>query len=142
MNASLIIGSALTPVVMMSGVALLILSMGTRFGRVMDRTRIIHDRIRNLGGDGASALERELSVLMQRCRLMRTAVLSACCSVLCVAITVATLFCEALFGFDAAPLSLSLFALASIALVVSVSFLIADVHASLKPMLIEIEARA
>ncbi|MGE3276554.1 MAG: DUF2721 domain-containing protein [Vicinamibacterales bacterium] len=88
------------PVILISGVGLLILSMTNRFGRVIDRSRLLAVELRTAEGPAREAALAQLRVLSHRARLTRLAIFLAVLSVLFAAVLVITLFMQALVGWD------------------------------------------
>lgn len=89
---------ALGPVVLVSGIGLLLLVLTNRLARIVDRTRVLRDEAHDPGTAEVAAIRAELGILMRRSRLILFAVF---CSVLCilfVALLVTVLFLGALAG--------------------------------------------
>lgn len=89
---------ALGPVVLVSGVGLLLLVLTNRLARIVDRTRALRGEVHDPGTEAVAAIRAELGILMRRSRLILFAVF---CSVLCilfVALLVTVLFLGALAG--------------------------------------------
>lgn len=89
---------ALGPVVLISGIGLLLLVLTNRLARIVDRTRVLRGEAHDPGAGGIAAIRAELRILMQRSQLILFAVF---CSVLCilfVALLVTVLFLGALAG--------------------------------------------
>ena len=135
-----ILQTAVGPVILISGVGLLLLTMTNRLGRIIDRARGLADRI-VAAPTGAHARERaQLEVLWQRARLIRTAIALASSSALCAALLVVLIFVTALFGFDDARLLGALFAASLAALVASLVVFLRDVDRSLAALKLELDA--
>jgi hypothetical protein len=89
---------ALGPVVLVSGIGLLLLVLTNRLARIVDRTRVLRGEVHDPGTEAVAAIRAELGILMRRSRLILFAVF---CSVLCilfVALLVTVLFLGALAG--------------------------------------------
>ena len=92
--------TAIGPVILISGVGLLLLSMTNRLGRVIDRARILREA---LASDDAAMRERalaQLPILWSRADRIRKAIIYSTVSVFFAALLIITVFIAALFGFD------------------------------------------
>jgi hypothetical protein len=125
---------SITPVALVSGVGLLLLSMTNRLGRVIDRSR-------ELGRAVAGApLERsadrlgadELRILFRRARLLQVAIAGIATSVFLAALMVVTLFAMTLAGASLGWLVLGLFAVCLAALILSIACFLGDIFLSIR----------
>jgi hypothetical protein len=83
---------AVGPVILISGIGLLLLSMTNRFGRIIDRSRQLAE-VRHQGSSEApNHIEQQIVILMRRARVVRRAIVLATLSVLCAATLVISLF--------------------------------------------------
>jgi hypothetical protein len=131
---------AIGPVILISGIGLLLLSMTNRFGRTVDRTRELARESRTMPED-RSRIEAQLQVLMYRARIMRTAIAAASVSVLCAALLIIVLFIGALLQVSiTAAVVGTLFIVCMICLIASLLLFISDVNLSLKALKVEISA--
>ncbi len=113
-----LIQAATAPVVLISGIGLLLLTLTGRLGRIVDRTRILaHDR-RGLEGAERAPLDAQLAVLGQRARLVRLAILLSASAVVFLAVLIAVLVLGLLLGADVTLVAAVLF-IASIACLVA-----------------------
>ena len=131
---------AIGPVILISGIGLLVLSMTNRFGRTVDRSREMTREFR--GGTAADRVRAgtQLTVLIRRARLLRGAIASASISVLCAALLIMVLFLGVLLdvGITAAAVG-ALFVACMICLIVSLLLFIRDVNLSLHALKVEVE---
>lgn len=131
---------AIGPMILVSGVGLLLLTMTNRLGRLIDRTRLMARDLR-----GADALQRELLVAQleifgRRARLVRTAIALSTLSVLLAATLVVLLFVAALTGVEIAALLALLFAACMVSLVAGLVWFLRDVNLSLRALQLEVRA--
>lgn len=119
------------PVVLISGVGLLLLSMTNRLGRTIDRARNLVREMRSLQPEEREQVIRQLKILSRRAVLIRRAIILASLSVLFAATLVIVLFLFSLFHFDVAWLVGILFILCMLCLIVSLVLFIMDVNQSL-----------
>jgi hypothetical protein len=87
-----IIQAAIAPVVLISGVGLLLLTLSARLGRIVDRTRIVAAERRTAGDAGREMLNTQLAVLRKRARLIRFALALSASSVALVSLLIIGLF--------------------------------------------------
>ncbi len=124
---------SITPVALISGVGLLLLSMTNRLGRVIDRSR-------ELGREVSSQRESphhglavtELRMLFQRAQLLLVATLLVGTSVFLSALMVAGLFAMHLLDVNLSMLVLALFGLCLACLVASIAGFLGDVFLSIR----------
>ena len=131
---------AIGPVILISGIGLLLLSMTNRFGRVIDRSRQLS---RALGG--ATEADRphiasQLQILSVRARLVRLAITLAAISVLLAALLIIVLFLTALLRLEIAGLLSALFIACMVTLIISIVVFIRDVNLSLAALKLELAA--
>src|SRR5512138_2902806 len=91
---------AVGPVILISGVGLLLLSMTNRLGRVIDRARLLAEALRRAKAADHERLTSQLQILSRRAGLIRTAIILASFSVLLSGILIIALFLGALFGLE------------------------------------------
>lgn len=128
------------PVIVISGVGLILLSMTNRFARVIDRTRELAGLQRREAACEEHQVQNQLVILLRRGRLLRLAIEFASTSLLLAASLVITLFLTALLQVEAALLITSLFVLCMLCLIVGLIFFLADVNLSLSALKLEIGA--
>jgi Protein of unknown function (DUF2721) len=129
---------AVGPVILISGVGLLLLSMTNRLGRVIDRSRLLAEAMRKADAQDRSRFESQLQVLSRRARLVRLAIILAALSVLLAAVLIIALFLAALVRWEIGILVVSLFVGCMISLIGSVIVFIADINLSLSALSLEI----
>lgn len=131
---------AIGPVILISGIGLLLLSMTNRYGRTIDRSRELSSA--RLHADGkAERLERQIEILWQRARILRRAIFFGTLSVLFAAILIIAIFIFALLHIEAGWLIVLLFAACLLALILSLIDSIRDVNQSLIAVRLEIDRR-
>lgn len=133
-----VLQTAVGPVVVISGVGLLLLTMTNRLGRVVDRSRSLAHQARIAEGETAEAAHIQLRILGERARMIRMAILLAGICVLFIALVIITLFVTALFGVEIAWLVAALFIISMLCLVGSLVFFVRDVNKSLHATAVEV----
>ena len=122
---------AIGPVVLISGIGLLILSMTNRLGRVIDRGRSLVRELNKSPEPGRPRVQQQLHILSHRAVLLRRAITFATLSVLLAAVLIITLFITALFQLEDAWLIGILFVAALASLIVSLVAFLQDLDQSL-----------
>jgi hypothetical protein len=133
---------AIGPVILISGVGLLLLCMTNRFARVIDRARLVADECEVAEGDELEVGYSKLGILSQRARILRASIALAACSVLLVAVLVICLFCGALFRLEIAGVIVAIFVGCMCSLIGSLVFFIRDVNLSLKALWLDFPAHS
>ena len=122
---------AIGPVIVISGVGLVLLSMTNRYGRVIDRARALADGLRRSPGADSGRLDPQLRILARRARLLRLAIILASASLLLAALMIIALFLSSLFHWETAALIVALFVGCMLALIASLVVFLIDLNASL-----------
>ena len=128
------------PVIVISGVGLILLSMTNRFGRVIDRSRYLAETVRS--GRSSTEIEnfkRQIEILMRRAHILRLAIAFVSISLVLAAFLVIALFLAELLNLQAARTLVILFILCMGSLILSLLFFIADINVSLSALKVEID---
>jgi hypothetical protein len=133
---------AVGPVILISGVGLLLLSMTNQFGRLLDRARRLSHELRTAGEDERVGLIAQLRVLTARAGLVRLAIALAATSLLLAALLIILLFLSALFGLELAVFLSLVFIACMACLIGSLLVFLRDINVSLHAFKLEIEAAA
>jgi Protein of unknown function (DUF2721) len=126
------------PVILISGVGLIILSLTNRFGRIIDRTRQLSVEYRCCSGADHARILSELKILSVRAKVIRSSNFLAVLSVLLVSFIIIGLFWSALYNFNSTYLLVTLFISSIISLILSLFLFIYDIELSLKALWIEL----
>jgi hypothetical protein len=129
------------PVILISGVGLLLVSMTNRYGRIIDRCRIQADFLRtHTGGEAYRAgIRHQLDILLRRGRLLRLAIALAALSILQAALLIIILFVITLLKVEISAVIIVLFFGCVLCLIFSMIFFIVDINVSLAALKLEIE---
>jgi len=133
-----ILQMAIGPVILISGVGLLLLSMTNRFGRVIDRSRQLADVLRDAPQQQDSRVLAQLQILGRRAGLLRFAISLATLSVLQAAILVICLFITALLHLDVVMLIATVFIFCMLSLIISLILFLQDINLSLAALKLDI----
>ena len=97
-----VIQAAVAPVFLLTGVAGTLNVLASRIGRIIDRARLMEDRLSNATAEVADDLHARLRVLSRRATLVNRAIALSVLSGLLVSLVVAALFVSALLRIDLA----------------------------------------
>lgn len=126
------------PVILISGIGLIILSLTNRFGRIVDRTRQLSVEYRSSASTDQERILLELKILSRRAKVIRNSNLLAVLSVLLVSFIIIGLFGSALYHFNMTYFLIILFISSIISLILSLGLFIYDLDLSLKALWIEL----
>ena len=130
---------AIGPVILISGVGLLLLTLTNRYGRTIDRSRQLVRELRELGDADRKRLEGQIEILYRRARLIRLSILLAGVSVLLASVLIIVLFLTALWKLEVGVLISLLFIACMVALSGSLVAFIRDINLSLGALKLELE---
>jgi hypothetical protein len=137
-----IIQSATAPVILISGMGLLLLTMTNRMGRIIDRTRIYASQIRQAEPAERRELEAHLEVTWRRAKIVRLSLTYAVSSMLASSALVIAIFVGAILRVDLDGVILLLFLAAMALLVAALVTFLRDIWVSLTALRLEVrEAR-
>lgn len=122
---------SISPVALISGVGLLILSETNRFSRVTDRLRELV-RIRQEVPHNTEKLEEQIRIFHQRARILRISISSAVFCVLLASVLVLHVFALAVLDLHFYLPVVLWFALSLLCLILSLLLFLWDMHLSLK----------
>lgn len=134
-----VLQEAVGPVILISGVGLVLLTLTNRFGRAIDRSRELARGMRDVSGDERERLARQVEILYRRAGLIRLAVVMGAVCLLFVALLIIVLFFTALLKIEAGLLIAALFIACMASLIVSLGAFIMEVQLSLKALKLELE---
>lgn len=130
------------PVILISGVGLLLLTITNRFGRMLDRARLLNHEAPPAGDPAAAArLRAQIDILAHRARILRLSIALGSVTVLLVGVLMLTLFLSALLKLEDGLLVVAEFALAIVSLIGSMLAFIRDVNLSLAAVRLELEKK-
>jgi sterol desaturase/sphingolipid hydroxylase (fatty acid hydroxylase superfamily) len=134
-----VLQTAIGPVILISGVGLLLLTMTNRLGRAIDRARILAAELPAAGDASRRVIERQLRILWSRARLIRVAIILVSMSALAAAILIIVIFLTALWQLEIAWLISALFVVCMACLIASLVLFIHDINQSLAALKLELE---
>jgi hypothetical protein len=134
-----VLQGAIGPVILISGIGLLLLSFTNRQARILDRARLLAHQLRIQAPDCHPRQLELIRLLRLRALWNRASIGLASLSVLFAATLVIGIFVEALLGLDSAlPVILS-FSLCLLGLVGSVAAFLWDIHLSVVTLQVELD---
>jgi len=136
-NLIQVMQSAISPIVLISGVGLLLLSFTNRLGRVIDRARFLVKEVEN--GNQNEIIPIQINILYKRGRILRAAITSIVITVLVSSLLILLLFLGFLTDWNMKLLFLSFFIIAIISLIIAVMFFLADVTLTLKALKLQVK---
>lgn len=128
---SVVLTTALTPITLISGVGLLLLSMSARYMHTSDRVRQLL-KTREMMGYQNPALDAQLRLLFRRAQLLKKAVESVVLSATFSGILVFASVIEAMFDLELGDLKSALLVIAVGCIILTTVYFVAEVHLSLK----------
>jgi len=95
-----VIQLAVAPVFLLSGIGAILAVMTSRLGRVIDRARVLEDRLEHSRPEQVSTLEADLEALARRARLIGPAITLCTATALLICLVIVVLFASAFLRFD------------------------------------------
>jgi hypothetical protein len=129
---------AIGPVILISGVGLLLLTLTNRYGRTIDRSRALVRELRELEGTDRQRLEGQIDILYRRARLIRLSILLSAVSVLLASVLIIVLFLTALFKLEMGVVISLLFIACMLSLSGSLVAFIRELNVSLAALKLEL----
>lgn len=130
---------AITPVILITGLGSLLLTMTNRLGRIVDRTRILAGQARTaVPGDERAHIESQLRILFRRAGLVRMAVSLAATSMFVSGLLVVAIFLSALLRIEAGFALLGLFVAAIALLLGALVYFLRDINQALHALGLEV----
>lgn len=127
-DISNVIRLAVAPVFLLTAIATMINAMNARLGRIIDRRRVMQERIKSAVSPALEELKEEMRNLIHRSRLIYFAILFAVLAALLVCLVVAGAFIGALVATDLAKYVAIAFVLAMTSMIISLSLFLREVY--------------
>jgi hypothetical protein len=139
-----VLQTAISPVVLVSGIGLLILSMTNRFAHTTDRIRILlkslHDDT-EIDQQNYHRRKAQIRILYRRSRILLLAISLALGSILFVSLLVTALFTTFFVNIDLQGTVIMLFTVSLLCLVASIVLFIQDMSLALKALTEELRGQ-
>lgn len=134
-----IIQASITPVILISGTGMLMLTLTNRLGRAVDRTRALAGQMRTATGTERASVEEQLDILFHRTSLIRQAVTLAVTSILLECVLVLAIFVGALLQKELTWVIAILFVASMLLLISTLVAFLRDIGVALQALRIEVE---
>jgi hypothetical protein len=134
-----ILQTAIGPMILISGLGLLLLTMTNRLGRAIDRARILAGELSEAAGNKREKIAAQLEILWRRARLIRASITLASLSALSSACLIIVLFFTTLGRLELAWLIGSVFIIGMLSLIGSLILFIKDINQSLAALKLELQ---
>ncbi|MEI6758221.1 MAG: DUF2721 domain-containing protein [Chlorobium sp.] len=135
-----ILQTAIGPMILISGLGLLFLTMTNRLGRIIDRSRSLLDNLESHSDSYVVRINKEIDILWKRARYVRTSILLACMTCIGASVLIIMLFLSALIDLDLPLLLSAIFIMSMLCLSGSLIFFFIDVNMTLAALKIEKES--
>lgn len=134
-----IIQLAITPVILISGMGALMITLTNRMARIVDRTRVVAEAIPNADPEERRHLDGQLDIMWGRALMIRRAVTFNGLSMLLSCLQVVALFAAAMFEWNMRAVILLLFAASIALLTASLVEFLRDIFVSLHALHLQVE---
>jgi Cu/Ag efflux pump CusA len=133
-----VLQTAIGPMILISGVGMLLLNMTNRLGRTIDRSRQLLAKLKESDEEDRRRNKLQLDILWRRAHLLQTAIALIATSALLAALLVIVLFISALLKVESAVLLSALFMLCLGALIVALVYFLRDINLTLHALALEL----
>jgi len=130
---------AIGPVILISGVGLLLLTLTNRYGRTIDRSRQLVREQRECAEADRQRLAGQVEILYRRSRLIRLSILLSGVSALLASVLIIVLFLTALWKLEVGLVISLLFIACMVSLSGSLVAFIRDINLSLGALKLEVD---
>jgi hypothetical protein len=134
-----VLQTAIGPVILISGVGLLLLTMTNRLGRVVDKARALADILSKATATTKPPIREQLRIFWRRARLLRLAITLAALSALFAAILIIIIFLTALANLESGWFMTITFVISMTCLIASLVVFIHDTNQSLTALKAELK---
>ncbi len=131
--------SSISPIVLISGVGLLLLSLSNRLGRTTDKSRELVKELRAAEGKNKKRKIIQLKILYKRSKILRLSIVSISFSILASSLIIPILLIMNMIDIDLKIIGIILFLLSVIGIIFSSILLFLDVTFSLKALDLEVK---
>ena len=132
-----VIQLSVAPVFLLTSVGTILAVLSTRLGRIVDRARVLRDRLPKLPADETEALKGELHLLANRRHLVNLAITAGVCAALFVCMLIAVAFIGSVLGVNTSVAVATMFIAAMVAFVVALLLFLREVLLAVASVRIE-----
>ena len=130
---------AIGPVILISGIGLLLLTMTNRLGRAIDRARLLKAELSKRTDEERAQALAQVAILYRRARVVRLSIILATVSALLASALIITLFVTALLHWEQGFFIGLIFIACMTALLASLVAFICDINLALHALKLELE---
>jgi hypothetical protein len=130
---------AIGPVILISGIGLLLLTMTNRLGRAIDRARLLKAELSKRTDEEHAQVLAQVAILFRRARMIRLSITLAALSALLASALIITLFVTALLQWEAGLPASLIFIACMGSLFASLVAFIRDINLSLHALKLELK---
>jgi len=131
--------SCISPIVLISGVGLILLSLNNRLARTIDKSRMIVNELINGQVVDKDKKRLELKILFKRSKILRNSIVSISFSILSSSLIIPVLLLMNLFHANLKFLGVLFFLFSIMGIILSAVFLLIDVILTLKALEFEVK---
>ncbi len=131
--------STISPLVLISWLGLILLSLTNRLARTIDRSRGMVAEIENPNSNDKENKKRQLKILVKRSYILKNSIVSISFSILCSSLIIPVLLAMNLFQVNLESLGMIFFMLSISGIILSAIFLFIDVSLTLKALEFEVK---
>lgn len=127
------------PVILISGIGLLLLTMTNRLGRTIDRARQLARELTEASGEKRGQTLTQITIIYRRAKVIRWSIALAAFSVLLVSALIIILFLGALLDWQAGVFVILVFIASMAALFAALMAFLYDIHLALHALRLELK---
>jgi len=131
---------AIGPVILISGIGLLLLTMTNRLGRAIDRARLLKAELSHRTDEERAQALAQVAILYRRARVVRLSIILATLSALLASALIITLFVTALLHWEQGFFIGLLFIACMTALFAALVAFVCDINMALHALKLELES--
>ncbi len=128
---------AVAPVILISGVGLLQLSLTNRLGRLIDRSRLLARECATSVGADRARIDAQIAIIDRRAGILQRSITLGAITVLLVSVLILVLFVSALLELDSGLIVIGLFSTALLTLIGSTIFFLQEMRLALEAVRLE-----
>jgi hypothetical protein len=133
-----VLQTAIGPMILISGVGMLLLNMTNRLGRTIDRSRQLTELLKKCDEEDRRRYKQQLEILWKRAKILQSAIALIATSALLAALLVIALFLAVLLRIEGAILLSVLFILCLTSLIAALAFFLRDINYTLHALALEL----
>jgi hypothetical protein len=134
-----VLQTAIGPMILISGVGMLLLNMTNRLGRTIDRSRQLTQLLKECDEEERRRYKQQLDILWRRAHLLQSAIALIATSALLAALLVIVLFVSVLFKLELAIVLSALFILCLSLLIAALIYFLRDINLTLHALAMELD---